>query len=198
MPDVDLIAAEPGRLETARRQGDHLGVRDRSGCPDQLGPDLVGLPSLLETALIGGENRARVAQPQGERGGAQLARDQARHGHCALTHQCDDLAARITELEEAAALLRSQAQLQHLEALDHRGDDVAVAPPAHLLEQRFLRRSQRFRLLRQEVAKTRHAAESHSRLGTTVRRHWGPRHIRGIGGRSQGKGGAARSASLDA
>jgi hypothetical protein len=63
-------------------------------------------------------------------------------------------AARVAELEEPALLLGVQPQREHVDALDHRSDDVPVAPPAHLFEQRFLRPAQGLRLFRQQVAET--------------------------------------------
>src|SRR6266567_3042684 len=51
VPDVDLVAAQPGGLEAARGERDHLGVGDRTRRPHQLRTDLVGLASLMKPTL---------------------------------------------------------------------------------------------------------------------------------------------------
>jgi hypothetical protein len=65
---VDLEAAEPGRLEAAGGQRDHLRIRDRAAGADELGADLVGLQTLVEAAGVGRHDRPRVAEADGQRG----------------------------------------------------------------------------------------------------------------------------------
>src|SRR2546422_7307999 len=79
------------------------------------------------------------------------------------------LAARVAELEETAPLFRAQPQLEHVDALDHRRDDVPVAPPAHLFEERLLRFAQHLRLIGQQVTETRHATQLRGDRGRGAR-----------------------------
>ncbi len=135
MADVDLVASQARRLEASRRQCNDLGVRDRSRRADQLRAHLVGLAPLVESPLVGGKHRTRIAKAQGQGAGAQLARHQAGNWNRALADQGQNLAARVAELEQAPPLICVQAQLEHVDALDHRRDHVPVAPTAHLFEQ---------------------------------------------------------------
>ena len=54
MTDVDLVAADAGRLPAAGGEGDDLGVGHRARRAHQLGSDLVCLAPLLESTLICG------------------------------------------------------------------------------------------------------------------------------------------------
>ena len=135
MPHIDLIAADAGRLHAARRHCDHLGVGDRTRCPDELRAHLVRLAPLLEATFVGREDRTRVAKPQRERHGAQLPRGEPGHRHGALTDQGDNIAIAVRELEQAPALLTPQPELEHVHALDQWRDDVPVTPTPHLGEQ---------------------------------------------------------------
>src|SRR2546428_8564988 len=65
MSDVDLVAPQPGGFEAARRQRGHLGVGAGSRRPHQLGPHLIGLAPLVESALIGGQHGPGVAESLG-------------------------------------------------------------------------------------------------------------------------------------
>ena len=66
MADVELVAAKPGRLQAAGREGDHLGIRHRARGADQLRPGLVRLPAAGEAAGVVAEHGGGVAEPQGE------------------------------------------------------------------------------------------------------------------------------------
>ena len=134
MADIDLIAADARRLHAASGQRDHFRIGNRTGRPDQLGAHLVRLAPVLEALLVRRKDRARVAQAQRQRGRAKLARDQPRHRHGPFADQRDNVSAHVGELEEAAALLGAEPQVEHVHVLDQRSDHVAVTPPPHLAE----------------------------------------------------------------
>src|SRR4029077_4708145 len=85
----------------------------------------------------------------------------------ALADEGHDLAARVAELEQAPALFCAQAQLEHVDALDHRRDHTPVPPTPHIFEQRLLRLAQGLGLIGQQVAETGDAAQLRWR-GTRV------------------------------
>src|SRR5712691_4291809 len=115
MADIDLVAPQARRLQAARRQCDGLGVRDRSRRSDQLRAHLVRLAPLVETPFVGRKDGTRVAEAEGQRGGAELSRNQSRDGNRALADQGQDLATSVAELEQSAPLLCVEAQLEHVD-----------------------------------------------------------------------------------
>src|SRR5215471_3613318 len=150
--DVDLVAPQAGRVEAADGHRDHLGVRDRAGRAHELGADLVRLPAPGEAPGVVRQDRPRVAEPQRERRRAQGAGDQPGDGHGALPHHGQDRAVGVGQLEQPAPVVGVQAEGERLQPLERRGDDVPIAPAAHLGEDRFLGVPHGLRLLRQEVA----------------------------------------------
>jgi hypothetical protein len=121
--------------------------------PDQFGPNLVGLSTAGEPVGVVGEHRTRVAEPQRKRCRPQLAGGQPGHGDRALTDQREERAVAVAELEQPAALVGLQAEGQDLEVLQARGDHQAVAPAAHLGEDRLLGSPHSLRFLGEEVPK---------------------------------------------
>src|SRR5260370_5170809 len=164
---MELVAAEASRLHASSRQGDDLGVGDRTRRADQVGSDLVGLAALLEAAFVGREDRPGITQPQRKGRRAQLARHQPCHGHCPLTDQRHHVTPAVSELEQAAPLLDPEAEVEDVHVLDEWRDDVAVAPTPHLGEERFLRLAKDLRLEGKQVAEAGHAAQLGGHRRTT-------------------------------
>ena len=135
MADVDLVAPQPGGLEAACRERDHLRIRIGPARTDQLGADLIALAPLVETAGVRRHHRPGVAEADRQGGRPELARDETGDGHRPLAHEGYDLAAHVCELEQLAALLGAEAELEHLGALDHWRDHMPVAPPPHLSQE---------------------------------------------------------------